>query len=40
MKHDLIERYVYAATKRLPSKNREDVSMELRGLIDDMLTER
>lgn len=40
MKHDLIERYVYAATKRLPGKNREDVSMELRGLIDDMLTER
>ena len=40
MKHDLIERYIYAATKRLPGKNREDVSMELRGLIDDMLTER
>ena len=40
MKHDLIERYIYAATKRLPGKNREDVSMELRGLIDDMLSER
>lgn len=40
MKHDLIERYVYAATKRLPGKNREDVSMELRGLIDDMLADR
>ena len=40
MKHDLIERYIYAATKRLPAKNREDVSMELRGLIDDMLLER
>ena len=40
MKHDLIERYIYAATKRLPAKSREDVSMELRGLIDDMLTER
>ena len=40
MKHDLIERYVYAATKRLPGKNRQDVSMELRGLIDDMLAER
>ena len=40
MKHDLIERYIYAATKRLPGKNREDVSMELRGLIDDMLLER
>lgn len=40
MKNDLIERYVYAATKRLPAKTREDVSMELRGLIDDMLMER
>lgn len=40
MKHDLIERYIYAATKRLPAKNREDVSMELRGLIDDMILER
>lgn len=40
MKHDLIERYIYAATKRLPAKSREDVSMELRGLIDDMLSER
>lgn len=40
MKHDLIERYIYAATKRLPRKNREDVAMELRGLIDDMLMER
>lgn len=40
MKNDLIERYIYAATKQLPRKNREDVAMELRGLIDDMLTER
>ena len=40
MEHDLIERYIYAATKRLPRKNREDVAMELRGLIDDMLMER
>ena len=40
MKHDLIERYIYAATKRLPRKNPEDVAMELRGLIDDMLMER
>ncbi len=37
---DLIERYIYAVTRRLPGKQREDVSQELRGLIDDMLAER
>ena len=40
MNNDLIERYLYAVTKRMPRKQREDVSQELRGLIDDMLTER
>lgn len=40
MNNDLIERYIYAATKRLNRRQREDVSMELRGLIEDMLTER
>lgn len=40
MNHDLIERYIYAATRRLPRKQREDVAQELRGLVDDMLTER
>lgn len=40
MSHDLIERYIYAATKRLSRKQRDDVAQELRGLIDDMLTER
>ena len=40
MNHDLIERYIYAATKRLPRKQRYDVAQELRGLIDDMLNER
>lgn len=40
MKNDLIERYIYAVTKRMNPKVREDVSMELRGLIDDMLQER
>lgn len=40
MKNDLTERYIYAVTRRLPRKQREDVSMELRCLIDDMLTER
>lgn len=40
MTHDLIERYLYAVTKRLNPKMREDVAEELRGLIDDMLAER
>lgn len=40
MNNDLIERYVYAVTKRLGRKQREDVARELRGLIDDMLLER
>lgn len=40
MEHDLINRYIYAATKRMQSKKKNDVSNELRGLIDDMLTER
>lgn len=40
MTNDLIERYIYAATKRLPEKMRADVSQELRTIIDDMLAER
>ena len=40
MKNDLIERYIYAVTKRMDRKQRQDVSMELQGLIEDMLTER
>lgn len=40
MNNDLVERYIYAVTRRLPGKQRDDVSMELRTLIDDMLTER
>lgn len=40
MTNDLIERYIYAATKRLPEKIKNDVSEELRTLIDDMLAER
>lgn len=40
MKNDLIERYIYAVVKGLPRKQQEDVSMELRSLIDDMLDER
>ncbi|MBQ9928295.1 MAG: hypothetical protein IJO65_10005 [Lachnospiraceae bacterium] len=40
MKSDLTERYIYAVTKKLPYKTREDVARELRTLIDDMLKER
>lgn len=40
MNYDLIERYIYAVTKRLNKKQRDDVAQELRTLIDDMLTER
>jgi len=40
MNNDLIERYIYAVTKRMPEKTKNDVSDELRGLIDDMLCER
>ena len=40
MNYDLIERYLYAATKGLSRKQRDDVAQELRALIDDMLTER
>lgn len=37
---ELIDRYVYAVTKNLPRKSREDVSKELHSLISDMLEER
>lgn len=40
MNNDLMERYIYAVTKRLPRKTREDVARELRTLIEDMLKER
>lgn len=40
MKNDLIERYIYAVTKRMTRQQREDVSLELQGLIEDMLAER
>ena len=35
MKNDLIERYIYAVTKRLPQKDQKDISDELRTLNDD-----
>lgn len=34
---DLQDRYVYAVTRRLPQRQREDIDKELRTLIDDML---
>ncbi|MDF2520894.1 MAG: hypothetical protein K0R84_1522, partial [Clostridia bacterium] len=34
---DMINRYIYAVTKRLPEKQRDDIEKELRTLIDDML---
>ena len=40
MKNDLIDRYIYAVTKRMNPKIREDVKNELYGLVDDMLAER
>jgi hypothetical protein len=38
--NDLIERYVYAISRQLPAKSREDTAKELRTLIADMLAER
>ncbi|MEG1964976.1 MAG: hypothetical protein RR064_02395 [Oscillospiraceae bacterium] len=40
MKNNLIERYIYAVTKRLSNSVKEDVAMELSSLIEDMLNER
>ena len=40
MKNDLIDRYIYAVTKRMNPKIRGDVKNELYGLVDDMLMER
>lgn len=37
-KADIINRYVYAVTKRLPASQRADIEKELRSLIDDMMT--
>ncbi|ECH9276498.1 hypothetical protein YV30_23930, partial [Salmonella enterica subsp. enterica] len=36
---DLIELYVYEVTRRLPERNREDIALELRSTIEDMLPE-
>ncbi|MGN1147348.1 MAG: HAAS signaling domain-containing protein [Lachnospiraceae bacterium] len=38
--NELIERYLYDVTRRLPEKQRQDIEEELRTLIEDMLEER
>jgi len=40
MKHELIDRYIYATVKHLPQKQRADIEEELDSLIADMLEER
>ncbi|EGL18667.1 MULTISPECIES: hypothetical protein [unclassified Paenibacillus] len=37
---EVIDRYIYAATQRLPEQQREDIKRELQSLIEDMLEER
>lgn len=37
---ELINRYIYAVTHKLPQSQRKDIADELRGLIEDMLDER
>ncbi|WP_042222348.1 HAAS signaling domain-containing protein [Oceanobacillus manasiensis] len=37
---EMIERYIYAVTQKLPQSQREDIAVELRGLIEDMLEDR
>lgn len=37
---EVIDRYIYAVTQRLPEQQREDIKRELQGLIEDMLEER
>lgn len=40
MKNELIDRYVYAVTRRLPARLRNDIDKELHSLIEDMLEAR
>ncbi len=37
---EMIERYIYAVTQKLPQSQRSDIADELRTLIEDMLEER
>jgi len=40
VKNDLKERYIYAVTRHLPTRQQADVARELGGLINEMLDER
>ncbi|WP_208586876.1 HAAS signaling domain-containing protein [Gracilibacillus suaedae] len=37
---EMIDRYIYAVTQKLPQSQRKDIAEELRSLIEDMLEER
>ncbi|QMV39797.1 hypothetical protein [Cohnella cholangitidis] len=37
---EVVDRYIYAVTQRLPERQRGDIRQELQGLIEDMLEER
>lgn len=37
---EMIDRYIYSVTQKLPQAQRKDIAEELRGLIEDMLEER
>ncbi|MFD0587334.1 hypothetical protein ACFQZE_04935 [Paenibacillus sp. GCM10027627] len=37
---EIIDRYIYAVTQRLPGSHRADIKQELKGLIEDMLEDR
>ncbi|RDW21146.1 hypothetical protein CWR48_04105 [Oceanobacillus arenosus] len=37
---EMINRYIYAVTQKLPQAQQKDIAEELRGLIEDMLDER
>ena len=37
---EIIDRYIYAVTQRLPEPQKKDIKLELQGLIEDMLEER
>lgn len=40
MRDDIVERYVFAVVRRLPVAQRDDVSLELRSLIEEMVRDR
>src|SRR5690242_9783889 len=37
MENELVKRYIYAVTRKLPEAQRADIAKELGGLIEDML---